>query len=446
MPGMFKSAAALVVVAGLALAPGALAADWDDKTVLTFSAPVMVPGATLQPGTYEFALVDPDSARHVVRITRSNGDVVTTTTAVPTKRARASEDVVIQFNPTDRGLPPAIKAWFYPGSQYGHEFIYPEDEAKQIAERTKTVVLSVDVPGSDVERGTLRTYDPSGTRAEWRGDPSLLTEWETWRRSRASSDTTAQERRAGSAPLVRGDFQGTRVQLDDLEENTAKYMGQTISVDGVVEEVLGPRLFTIDEPRWGDLDGEVIVAMPTTLIALLKEDDRVTITGTVKPFVRAELEKEWGWFGLEPEVELELKDKPVLVATRIVGGDNDAALVIESAPRAGQPVGTAGTAGGSQPMTDAGAVADGAEHLVGRLVALDGIRVTALAQGGGFFVDGPARDVFVLPATGTANVRVGDRLTVHGVILRMPDQMAPRLKGPGTVNDDIYVYAMQVGS
>ena len=62
------------------------------------------------------------------------------------------------------------------------------------------------------------------------------------------------------------------------------------------------------------------------------------------------------------------------------------------------------------------------------------------------FKDGAVRDVFVLPATGLANARVGERPSVYGVILRMPNRMAPRLKGPGTINDDIYVSAMQIGS
>lgn len=76
---------------------------------------------------------------------------MTTTQAVPTKRADRSGDVVLRFNPTDAGTPPALKSWFYPGTSYGHEFIYPDEQAREIAQRTKSIVLSTDVPGGDDE-------------------------------------------------------------------------------------------------------------------------------------------------------------------------------------------------------------------------------------------------------------------------------------------------------
>ena len=129
--------------------------------------------ATLQPGTYEFELLDSSTNRNIVQISREDGTIVTTTQAVPTKRADRTGDVVLRFNPTDAGTPPALKAWFYPGTSYGHEFIYPDTQAREIAQRTKSIVLSTDVPGSDVEKGTLRTYDQSGQRAEWRADESV---------------------------------------------------------------------------------------------------------------------------------------------------------------------------------------------------------------------------------------------------------------------------------
>lgn len=438
--------AALALTVGWA-AP-ALADEWNERTILTFSAPVMVPGATLQPGTYEFRLADMNSSRNLVQVFTNDGQkVVASMMAVPIKRDMASEDVVVQFNPTDRGAPPAIKSWFYPGSQYGHELVYSDEQAREIAERTKTVVLSIDTPGTDIEKGVLRTYDPSGTRAAWRGDPETMREWEAWRQTRASAasaETTAAERRQATAPAVRGDFKAMRVALDDLESNPKKYLGQAISVDAEVEEVLGPRVFTIDERNWGDLDGEILVFMPTTLVALVREDDRVTVTGELRPFVRTELEREWGWFDMDPELEVEAAAKPVLVANRIVGGTNDVALVIDSGTAA-VPVGTSG-AGASAPALDqVGAVAGGDEELVGRHVNLKNVRISGLAADDGFFVESAGDTLFVLPADRAQSVRAGDTVSVQGVVLRMPDRMEDRLKAPDGFNDDIYVYARQLG-
>ncbi len=417
----------------------AQADPWNDRTVLTFSAPVMVPGATLPAGKYVFELANSRGNRHLVRVrNEANETVATLAQAVPIRRAEASEDVVLQFNPTDRGSAPAIKSWFYPGSRYGHEFVYPEEQARQIAERTKTLVLSVDVPGTDLEKGVLRTYDAAGTRAEWRADAETAREWDAWQRSRSTS--SRQERKQATASLVQGDFKGMRVALDDLEDNPTKYTGQQISVDGEVEEIYGPRLFTIDEPHWGDLDGEILVLLPTPLAALVKDDDRVTISGTVRPFVRTEIEREWGWLGLDPGVEVEVGTKPVLVAERLIGGDNNVALVIDTTPGSDRPVGTSGTSGGA--ITDANAISMGDEDLVGRQAMLDNMKVTATASsGGGFFVSTGNGTLFVLPAHPGSPVMKGDSVGIEGVVLRMPRGMVTRLNAPERLNEDIYVYA-----
>ena len=228
----------------LALSATAGADQWNEKTVLKFSDPVMVPGATLQPGSYVFKLMDLAANRHTVQIATEDGSkVITIANAAPAKRMDPKGDVVLKFNPTDAGSPPALKAWFYPGSVYGHEFIYPEDQARQIAQRTKTLVLSIDVPGSDLEKGTLRTYDAAGNRADWKADDAIMREWEEWRNNRQASaktvtpKTATQEQKQATAPAVQGDFEGMRIKLDDLEDNPTKYIGKTISVDGEVEEV-----------------------------------------------------------------------------------------------------------------------------------------------------------------------------------------------------------------
>lgn len=439
---------AIAVLIGSVATAGAN--QWNDKTILKFSEPVMVPGATLQPGSYVFKMMDSRAARHLVEISTEDGaKLVTLAQAIPLKRTEPKGDIVVKFNPTAAGSPPAVKAWFYPGSLYGHEFIYPDAQAKEIAERTKTIVLSVDVPGTDLEKGTLRTYNPSGITAEWRGDPATMKEWDDWQRNRtatpaASAAGVSEERQQSRAPMIKSDPQGTRVTLDDLEDNAQKYIGKTVSVDAEIEEVYGPRVFTIDESNWGDLEGEILVYVPTTLAALVKENDRVTITGTVKPFVRAEVEREWGWLGLDPEVEIELSKKPVLVASRIVGGDNNVAMVIETDPDAAKVVGTSGAAAGS-PMTDLSTIAGGDDELVGRQVNLTGLKVESMAKGGGFFVKAQTGTIFVLPAhADKAKVSIGDTVALNGVILSMPDDMEDRLNAPGGSNDDIYVFAISV--
>ena len=437
MMRMTTQALGLAAVLAAATVPAA-ADSWNDRTILKFSEPVMVPGATLQPGTYVFTLVDSPGQRHIVRIlTEDRSKVIATTHAVPTKRQDPKGDVVLRFDPTEPGTPPALRAWFYPGSLYGHEFVYPEEQARQIAERTKTVVLSIDQAGTDMEKGTLRTYSPTGERVEWHGDPQTMREWNESRESRraANDDASREERRAATAPVVQAAPQGMSVTVDQLEDEAARYTGKQISVDAEVEDVLGPRLFTIDEPRWGDLEGEILVHVPNGLAALVREDDKVTVAGTVKPFVRAEIDREWGWFGLvDPALDIRLSKRPVLVADRIVGGTSDVAMVIKAGDES-KPA--------QSPITDGAALARADEAMVGRRVHLHNVTVKGTARDRGFFVDAGNRSLFVLPGrdgTGSAKPQ-GGTVTIRGVVLQMPREMDDHLKAPGELNGDIYVLA-----
>jgi hypothetical protein len=466
--------AAMVLFAFAALTGVAGANQWNEKTILTFSEPVMVPGATLQPGSYVFKLLDSNANRHTVEIwTKDDSSLVTTTHAVPTKRMEPKGDVVLKFNPTEPGTPIALKGWFYPGSVYGHEFVYPPEQARKIAERTKTIVLSVDVPGKDLEKGTIHTYNASGQKSEWRGDETTMREWDTWQRNRSSAaqpsaseqkpQATGQsakpagaadqkeqrpapdrkEQRQATAPMMKNDPQGMPVRIDQLEDNAQRYLSKTVTVDGEVDDVHGPRVFTIDEPNWGDLEGEILVYVPSNLAALVREDDRVTVTGTVKPFVRADVEREWGWLDMDRDVEVRLSKRPVLVASRIVGGNNDLAMVIDvAAGEASKPVGTTGS---SAAVTNLSTLATGNQDLIGRRVDLDDIRIDSMAKDTGFFVKDGGTAVFVLPAhPDRTSVKASETVSLSGVVLQMPKAMKSRLNLPSGGNDEIYIYATNV--
>lgn len=127
-----QAAAVLALSIALGFAPSVAANQWNERTTFTFSEPIMVPGATLEPGSYVFKLVNSETNRHLVQILREgSAEVVALTQAVPTRRDDPKGDAVLKVNPTEPGTPPAIQAWFYPGSTYGHRFVYPEKQAKR---------------------------------------------------------------------------------------------------------------------------------------------------------------------------------------------------------------------------------------------------------------------------------------------------------------------------
>jgi hypothetical protein len=137
-------AAALVAC----LAPGAHADEWNKKTYLTFSGPVQIPGATLPAGTYTFELADPDMARHVIRVSeKDSGKHVGLFMTIPNDRLSPPSDNLIMFAERPAGAPQAIQAWFYPGDRTGEEFVYPRQQATQIAKANKKGVLATEGGG-----------------------------------------------------------------------------------------------------------------------------------------------------------------------------------------------------------------------------------------------------------------------------------------------------------
>ena len=133
---------------GAALSPSLKADAWDRKTVITFSGPVEIPGVhltgwgVLPAGTYVFKVVDSASDRHIVQIfSKDELTVYATILAIPNYRLKATDKTVITFRERPAGEPEALRAWFYPGRNWGEEFVYPKAKAIALAKAANTPVL-----------------------------------------------------------------------------------------------------------------------------------------------------------------------------------------------------------------------------------------------------------------------------------------------------------------
>src|ERR1041385_7216431 len=144
-----------VALAGVALAPVVKADEWNRKTEITFSAPVEIPGVhlagwnVLPAGTYVFKILDSPSDRHIVQIfSKDERTVYATILAIPNYRLHATDKTVITFSERPPGQPEALRAWFYPGRNWGEEFVYPKAKAMELAKAENTPVLftAVDIP------------------------------------------------------------------------------------------------------------------------------------------------------------------------------------------------------------------------------------------------------------------------------------------------------------
>ena len=174
---------------GFAFSPTAKADSWDKKTTITFSGPVEIPGVHLQgygvlpAGTYVFKVLDSKSDRHIVQIFSKNElTIYATILAIPNLRLKATDKTVMTFRERPAGQPEALRAWFYPGKEWGEEFVYPKARALVLAKETNTPVLftaveitpevtvAIKTPAEPVvvelERAPVMAIQPSGQEVE----------------------------------------------------------------------------------------------------------------------------------------------------------------------------------------------------------------------------------------------------------------------------------------
>lgn len=262
----------------------------------------------------------------------------------------------------------------------------------------------------------------------------------------------------------------TTIDLDDLEDDASQYLGKRVTITGEVQKVLGPRLFTVDEENWIDFDGETLVLVPAPAIVFVREDRPVTVTGTLRSFVKADVDHEWGWFNDEPRIEAEFTNRPVLVAESITSvGDNVSVMMMfdrtkpasssgertaQSSPsqtgqanrsQTSQSTASTGQTTNANRMTDIRELARSTdERLVGRMVNLQNAMVVSTVNSGGFWIKSDNERLFVLPSDGT-KVQQGQQVSITGTVLELPNQMKDRLdKSNGAQDEEIYLYATQV--
>jgi hypothetical protein len=133
---------------GIGLTPSARADQWDKRTTLTVKETIQVPGKVLPPGVYIVKLLNSPSGRHIVQIFYENeSEILTTIVAIPNNRLAPTDKSAFSFWEVPPGQPKALRAWFYPGDNFGQEFAYPKAEAIEIA-----AVAHAEVPATETEK------------------------------------------------------------------------------------------------------------------------------------------------------------------------------------------------------------------------------------------------------------------------------------------------------
>lgn len=95
-----------------------------DITYLTFGARTRVPGATLEPGTYEFRRMLP---RFIQVVSKDHSTVYTMFTTIPRYRTETLHEDAMVFGEASVGTPRALEIWFPAHLRVGDEFVYPRN-------------------------------------------------------------------------------------------------------------------------------------------------------------------------------------------------------------------------------------------------------------------------------------------------------------------------------
>ena len=143
---IIATATVLALLVALTLNVAAQQPDTRDRTIMTFSSAVELPGMRLEPGTYVFRLADTASRNVIQVLDQQEKEMLGQWLFVSAERPEVTGDTVVTFRETSSASTPAVQFWYYPGEKIGKEFIYPKDQALRIAQRTGATVQSEDGP------------------------------------------------------------------------------------------------------------------------------------------------------------------------------------------------------------------------------------------------------------------------------------------------------------
>jgi hypothetical protein len=124
-------------------------------------------------------------------------------------------------------------------------------------------------------------------------------------------------------PVIVAQYIALAPKPGEVTQNPRLYYGKRLAVTGEVENIESSVLFTLDEDQLlGGQDLLVLLTQP--LKVAINEDQNIAVVGVVRPFVVADLEREYNltWdLNIKRQLELEYKNRPVLVGESVYPGE-----------------------------------------------------------------------------------------------------------------------------
>jgi len=146
-------------------------AQTPEASTLPVNEPLEVGGTILQPGTYLIRVLPSFKDRNKIQITSTDRKTLYATVLTIPHPLRANEKVpntTFVFYPAAEGAPRALRTWFARNpdvSQGGHDIVYEETRAKQLARLNQSPVVSYrgETQVADLDTTELRVVTPQAT-------------------------------------------------------------------------------------------------------------------------------------------------------------------------------------------------------------------------------------------------------------------------------------------
>lgn len=112
--------------------------------------------------------------------------------------------------------------------------------------------------------------------------------------------------------------------ISEIKDNPNAYIGQTVTVEGDVEDIRSPQVFRLDQ-EGTVLGDEILVVMntgslpspsPDNNFDLFEDTDVVRVTGQVRQLITAEIEREFD-LDFDTEIEAEFEGELIIVAREV---------------------------------------------------------------------------------------------------------------------------------
>ena len=119
-------------------------------------------------------------------------------------------------------------------------------------------------------------------------------------------------------PVIVADSIALSPDPGELTSNPEQYYNQRIAIAGEIENKFSPTTFSMDEEEL--FGGDNLLVISDAPLPQGQDGERVTATGILRPFVKAEFDQEYDldWdLSVEEQIEAEYTNKPVFIADEV---------------------------------------------------------------------------------------------------------------------------------